>query len=186
MNYEKRYVVSSGMPYWGFVPQQSDSMESPVEIRYLLQRPRKTDFGDRPLPGGVVRLFQPDSAGRIQLVGEASIDHTPAGENVTLVAGQAFDLTAKRVQTAYSTRQVQPAGNRGPTRTIMTASYSVVLTNAGSEPATVHVREERGGEWRIVESSIEPERISSAAVSFPVTVPANGRTVLTYTVEATW
>ena len=83
--YERTYVVHGQVPWWGMLPQQGDETEVPVEVIYTLKRPRKTEFGDRPLPGGVVRLFQPDSAGRAQLVGEASMDHTPAGEDVRLV-----------------------------------------------------------------------------------------------------
>jgi hypothetical protein len=183
--YEKRYVAGSGLPRWGIVPQQSDTMEVPVEIRYTFDRPRGGDFGRRALPGGVLRIFEPDSAGRVQLVGEARIDHTPAGEDVDVAAGSAFDLTAKRVQTAYSTRQEGDPRAR-PVRTIATASYSVVLANASDTDATVHVREERGGEWSIVQSSVEPVRVSSDVVLFPVRVPANGSATLTYTVRAVW
>ena len=48
---------------------------------------------------------EPDSAGRVQLIGESSIDHSPAGEDLRLNAGTAFDLTAKRIQTSYATRR---------------------------------------------------------------------------------
>ena len=99
VKYERNYVVHGQVPWWGMLPQQGDETEAPVEVIYTLKRPRKTEFGDRPLPGGVVRLFQADSGGRAQLVGEAAMDHTPAGEDVRLSAGTAFDLTARRVQT---------------------------------------------------------------------------------------
>ena len=105
VKYEKSYVVHGDVPYWGFLPQQGEETEPPVEVIYTLKRPRKTDFGDRPLPGGVARLYQPDSAGGLQLVGEASLDHTPAGNDLKLNAGTAFDITAKRVQTSYATRR---------------------------------------------------------------------------------
>ena len=67
--YERRYVVRGLIPFWGILPQQGDESEAPVEVSYTLKRPRKTEFGDRPLPEGVGRLFQADSAGRQQLVG---------------------------------------------------------------------------------------------------------------------
>ena len=79
--YERSYVVRGLVPYWGFLPQQGEETEAPVEVSYTLKRPRKTDFGDRPLPGGVARLYQADSAGRPQLVGEGVdwITRPPAG-----------------------------------------------------------------------------------------------------------
>jgi len=80
----KSYEIVGTLPYWGGLGQSGDEEEVPVTVYYTVKRPRKTDLGDRPLPGGVVRLFEPDSAGRLQLVGEAAIDHSPAGEDLRL------------------------------------------------------------------------------------------------------
>ena len=98
VKYEKSYVVHGDVPFWGFLPQQGEETEPPVEVIYTLKRPRKTDFGDRPLPGGIARLYQPDSAGGLQLVGEASLDHTPAGTDLKLNAGNAFDIRGSRAE----------------------------------------------------------------------------------------
>jgi len=69
VKYERNYVVHGDVPYWGFLPQQGEELQPPVEVNYILKRPRKSDFGDRPLPGGVARLYQPDSPGGLQLIG---------------------------------------------------------------------------------------------------------------------
>jgi hypothetical protein len=181
--YERSYVVRGLVPYWGMLPQQGDETEAPVEVSYVLKRPRKTDFGDRPLPGGVARLFQADSAGRLQLVGEASMDHTPAGEDLRLSAGTAFDLTAHRVQTTYVTKR---DSTKAGWRTLATADYRVTVANAGDSAVTVDVREERAGEWSVISSSAPAEKVSSTITRFRVTVPARGQTVLTYRVRAVW
>ncbi len=183
MKYERSYVVRGLVPWWGMLPQQGDETEAPVEVSYTLLRPRKTEFGDRPLPGGTVRLFQPDSAGRAQLVGEAAMDHTPAGEDVRLSAGTAFDLTARRVQTTYVTRR--DSTKTGP-RTLATADYRVTVRNATDSAATVEVREERSGEWSVLQSSVPAEKVSSTITRFRVKVPARGETVLTYRVRVIW
>jgi hypothetical protein len=182
--FERGYVVHGQLPYFGFVPQQGDETEIPVEVSYTLKRARKTDFGDRPLPGGVVRLFQADSAGRLQLVGEAVVRHTPPGEDLRVAAGTAFDFTARRVQTAYATRRDTTKATAG--RTILTADYAVTLTNATDSAATIEVREERAGEWSVLSSSLPAEKVSSTVTRFRVPVPARGRTVLTYRIRAVW
>ena len=181
--YERNYVVRGQVPYWGILPQQGDESEVPVEVSYTLKRPRKTDFGDRPLPGGVARLFQPDSGGRLQLVGEASVDHTPAGTDLRLSAGNAFDLKARRVQTAYVTRR---DSTKAGWRTLATADYRVTIANAGDSSVTVDVREERAGEWSVLSSSVPAEKVSSTITRFRVKVPARGEAVLTYRVRAVW
>jgi hypothetical protein len=183
VKYERNYVVHGSLPYWGFLPQQGEETEPPVEVSYTLKRPRKAQFGDRPLPGGVARLFLPDSSSRPQLVGEASVDHTPAGEDLRLTAGNAFDLTARRVQTSYSTRR---DSSKAGWRTLAIADYRVTLRNAGDSAAAIDVEEERGGEWTIVSSSVPGEKLSSTRTRFRVRVPARGETVLTYRVRVVW
>lgn len=177
--------VTGQIPYWGGLPQFGEEEEVPVRVTYTVLRPRKTDLGDRPLPGGVARIYEPDSAGRLQLIGESGIDHSPAGEDLRLSAGTAFDLTAKRIQTNYSTRRDSLPGG-GCCRTIATADYRVTLTNAGSESATVEVVESRGGEWSIVSSSVKADKQSSTRTVFRVPVPAKGKATLTYRVRVVW
>jgi hypothetical protein len=183
VKYERTYVVHGMVPWWGMLPQQGEETEAPVEVIYTLKRPRKTEFGDRPLPAGVVRLFQADSAGRAQLVGEAAMNHTAAGEDVRLSAGTAFDITARRVQTTYVTRR--DSTKAGP-RTLATADYRVTIRNATDSAVTVDVQEERSGEWSVLQSSVPAEKLSSTITRFRVKVPANGESVLTYRVRVVW
>jgi hypothetical protein len=183
VKYERSYVVRGLVPWWGVLPQQGEESEAPVEVFYTLKRPRKTEFGDRPLPGGVVRLFQADSAGRVQLVGEAAMDHTPAGEDVRLSAGTAFDLKARRVQTSYTTRR---DSTKAGWRTIATADYKVSVRNAGDSAATVEVLEERSGEWTVLQSSVPAEKVSSTITRFRVKVPPRGEAVVTYRIRVVW
>ncbi|HUF34309.1 MAG TPA: hypothetical protein VMN37_00080 [Gemmatimonadales bacterium] len=181
--YQRRYVVRGMLPYWGYLPQQGEETEAPVEVSYALQRPRGSAFGDRPLPGGVVRIYQADSAGRQQLVGEAASGHTAAGEEVRLGAGTAFDLTARRVQTSYVTRR---DSSQAGIRTLATADYRVTIRNATDSAVTVDVHEERAGEWSVIGSSVPAEKLSSTLTRFRVAVPARGEARLTYRVRIVW
>jgi hypothetical protein len=181
--YDRRFVVRGLVPYWGYLPRQGDENEAPVEITYTFSRPRKSSFGERPIPGGVARLFQADSAGRLQLVGEASVDHTPAGEDIRIGAGIAFDLTARRIQTSYATRR---DSTRAGVRTVATAEYRVTLRNATDSAATIDVHEERGGEWSVLQSSVPPEKVSSTLTRFRVRVPASGEATLSYRIRVVW
>ena len=184
VKYERNYVVHGDVPFWGFLPQQGEETQPPVEVMYTLKRPRKSDFGDRPLPGGVARLYLPDTSGGLQLVGEASMDHTPAGNDLRLNAGNAFDITAKRLQMNYGTRRDSTKA-RG-VYTVATADYRVTLKNATDSVVTVDVEEERGGEWAVVSSSVPAEKISSTISRFRVRVPARGEGVLNYRIRVIW
>jgi hypothetical protein len=184
VRYERNYVVHGDVPYWGFLPQMGEETEPPVEVIYTLKRPRKTDFGDRPLPGGVARLYLPDSSGGLQLVGEATLNHTPAGSDMKLNAGTAFDITAKRLQMNYATRRDSTRA-RG-IHTVATADYRVTLKNATDSAVAVDVEEERAGEWSVVSSSVPVEKVSSTISRFRVRVPARGEAVLTYRIRVIW
>jgi hypothetical protein len=184
VKYQRNYVVHGDVPYWGFLPQMGEETEPPVEVVYTLKRPRKTDFGDRPLPGGVARLYLPDSSGGLQLVGEASLDHTPAGSDVKLNAGNAFDITAKRLQMNYATRRDSTKA-RG-VHTVATADYRVTLKNATDSVVTVDVEEQRAGDWSVVSSSVPVEKVSSTISRFRVRVPVRGEAVLTYRIRVIW
>lgn len=180
----QEFIVPGALPWRGYVgAEQNQTRTAPVQSWYTLRRASGSPFGDRPLPGGTVQLYEADAEARLQLVGEATIDHTPAGRDVRVQSGDAFDLTAERVQTEYSVEQVPPA-RRGLTATQrVTASYRVTLTSAKAEAVTIDVREVHVGEWRVTASSTRAETLSASEVRFRVPVPANGTATLTYTVQ---
>jgi len=183
--YTQEFVVPGALPWQGFVQQSpAEPNRVPVQVWYTLRRARGTAFGERPLPGGTVQVFQADSAGRLQLVGEARSDHTAPGRDVRVQSGDAFDVTAERVQTDYGQEPIPPPKRGLPARQRITAAYKVTITNAKSQPVSVDVREARFGVWRVTESSIPAEKLSAAEVRFRVSVPPNGDATLTYTVQA--
>ncbi len=178
-------TVGGGLPYYGGFPQDQDERDTPVAVAYRFDRKLGTPFGDLPLPGGAINLFDTDKAGRVQLIGAGGIDHTAPGELLTVSTGTAFDVTAKRTQTSFSTSREQPVPNM-PTRTIALVGYRVALQNAKDSAVTVEVREDRGGEWSVVASSVPPEKRSSTRTVFNVTVPAKGKVDLTYRLRVVW
>ncbi|HYT64412.1 MAG TPA: hypothetical protein VEL50_10950 [Gemmatimonadales bacterium] len=176
-------IVPGVLPYRGWIGQSNEPNRVPVQVWYTIKRAGKTSFGDRPLPAGTVQIYQADSSGRLQLIGEAANDHTAPGRDLRLQSGDAFDVTAERVQTDYH-QEVLPSAGRGlPNRQRITSAYRVTITNAKTEPVTVDVRETHFGDWKITESSIPPEKLSSSEVRFRVQVPASGQATLTYAVQ---
>ena len=178
--WERSYQIRGQIPWYGMLQQYgTDENPVPVEVSYTLKRTAKTPFGDIPLPGGTWRLYEADTGGRLQLIGESGSSHTAPGTDIRLSAGAAFDLTAKRVQLTYTTR-------RDSTRTIGTADFRVTITSAKDSATVVDVLEERRGEWTVLGSSIPAENLSSTRTRFRVRVPAKGETVLSYRVRVVW
>lgn len=182
-DYTQEFVVPGVLPWRGyFGPVGQDPNSVPVQVWYTFKRSHGTPFGDRPLPGGTMEVFQRDSSGRVQLVGEASFTHTPAGKDLRVQSGDAFDVTAERVQTDYHQVPVPNTVGKG-THNRITATYRVTLTNAKTQAVTVDVREQHWGNWVITDSSVPAEKLSSTEQRFRVPVPANGTATLTYTLQ---
>jgi hypothetical protein len=176
-------VVPGVLPWRGWMGQNPEPNRVPVQVWYTIKRAAKTPFGDRPLPAGTVQLYQADSSGRVQLIGEASNDHTAPGRDLRVQSGDAFDVTAERVQTDWSQEQLPPIRRGMPNRQRVTAAYRVTITNAKAEAVNVDVREAHFGSWKIIESSVPPEKLSSTESRFRVAVPGGGEATLTYTVQ---
>lgn len=142
-------------------------------IRYRVERPEGTSFADLPLPGGPVRMYRPDDEGRLQLLGGDAIPNTPAGEEVLLTVGRAFDIQGTRTQTAYER----------PGEDLYESAWRIELVNRSDERVVVQVVESIQGDWEILQSSHEPQPLSASRVRFDVPVPADGEATLTYRVR---
>jgi len=123
-----------------------------------------------PIPAGVLRVYKADSAGRVQFVGEDSVDHTPKNELVRVTLGRAFDVTARPVQTEF---------DRISNHVYETA-FEITFKNAKPEPVTVRFVEGVDGDWQVLQESHEHERIDAFRVAWTIDVPAEGESVLTY------
>ena len=176
-------VVPGVLPWRGWMSQNPEPNRVAVQVWYTIKRTAKTSFGDRPLPAGTVQLYQADSSGRLQLIGEASNDHTAPGRDLRVQSGDAFDVTAERVQTDWNQEQLPPVKRGMPNRQRVTAAYRVTLTNAKTDAVNVDVREAHFGNWKIVESSVAAEKLSSTESRFRLAVPAGGEATLTYTIQ---
>jgi hypothetical protein len=146
------------------------------DIGYRVRRPAASPFGATPLPGGAVRVYEPDESGRPQLVGEATIAHTPPGRDVRVITGTAFDVTVTRTQTTFE--------RRGTRETV--SGYRVDLQNAKAQAIVVQVMDQCPGRCEILSSSVGGEQPAVGSVVFRVTVPANGSATLSYQLRARW
>jgi hypothetical protein len=176
-------IVPGVLPWRGWIPQNPEPNRVPVQVWYTIKRAPRTPFGDRPLPAGTVQLYQADSSGRVQLIGEASNDHTAPGRDLRLQSGDAFDITAERIQTDYVQEQIPPERRNLQPRQRVTAAYRVTIANAKAQAVNVDVREAHFGSWRIIESSVPAEKLSSTESRFRLQVPAQGEATLTYRVQ---
>jgi len=172
---QREYVLQNNAVDWWYQGRHPDLQKGLKPSVYLRFENRGGELGI-PLPAGVVRAYLPDSGGGSQLIGEDSIAHTAKGELVALRLGEAFDLTADRVQTDF---RIVSEHSR-------LSSYRIELRNADSKPATVIVREPLHGDWSITAETQQHVKESAGSAAWRVQVPADGKAVLEYTAVVTW
>jgi len=172
----EKHLVLNGEPQW-FRARYGGELESRRKVSVLLEvENRKENRLGMPLPKGVVRVYKADSEGGRQFVGEDRIDHTPRDEKVRVKVGEAFDVVADRRQMEW----------RELGRCASESSFEIELRNHKDEPVTVEVIEPASGEWEILRSSHPHERRDAQSFRFKPEVPANGKTLVTYTVRVRW
>lgn len=146
-----------------------------VETRLTFTNTADDKLG-KPLPAGAVRVFAPDAAGALHLVGADRFDHLGEGREAHVTLGRSFDVTAQRVQTDFK---------RLSDRVTETA-HRITLTNGRDEAVTVRVMETIPGSWEIVDASAEPEKTRADQATWEIAVPAKGEAVLTYRARVTY
>jgi hypothetical protein len=94
----EKYLSVEGQQYYYRNPQGiGNPIPQPVKVSYRFKNDEKGGLG-MPLPAGTVRVYQADSKGGVQFVGEDNITHTPKDESVKIYVGNAFDVVCERKQ----------------------------------------------------------------------------------------
>ena len=159
-------------------PRRGTECNTRVAVMLEFENSRENNLGI-PLPMGIVRLFQEDSSGESQFIGEDAIDHTPKDEKVELYIGNAFDVTGSRRQTNFETDSSLGYAEE---------SFEIKLHSAKPAPVTVKVVETmyRWANWKVVKSSHKFTKMDAKTIEFPIQVKPGDVTTITYTVLYTW
>jgi hypothetical protein len=179
-----RVHVVSGQGGMQGIPEQALA----VELQYRLTRPRETAFGANAIPPGLARLYGRLPDGDALLVGEAIVSRADAGKVLELRAGNALDVTARRLPVRISTVQDSMIGADGRIQAIPTGQIlnaEIRFTNASDSLAVIEMTERIPAQSRLVSSSVPGETTSPGAVLFRIRVPARGDATLTYRLRLT-
>jgi hypothetical protein len=168
----KRYIVEGQAFYYHNFQHPGSPLKDVVQVYYQFKNEEKAGLG-LPMPAGVVRVYQADSKGGVQFVGEDRIDHTPKDETLKLKIGNAFDVVCERNQTDF--KKVAPSAHE--------VEYEITLRNHKNVPVSVEVNEPIGGTWKMLRSSHEWTKTAAWAAQFTVPVAADGTAVLKYRVR---
>jgi len=171
----KRYVVDGQAFYYRNGRHPGAPIKDVVQVFYQFRNEQKSGLG-MPMPAGTVRVYQADSHGGVQFVGEDAISHTPKDETLNLKIGHAFDVICERKQVDF--QQISSS--------VYEFEYEITLRNHKSSATTVEVNEPIGGTWRMLQSSHPWNKTDAWAAQFSVPVPVDGTAVLKYRTRVTY
>ncbi len=174
VSFDKIFEVDGQQYYYHNAQRPGEPIKEPVQVHIKFKNSQENSLGI-PLPAGTVRVYQGDSKGRVQFIGEDRISHTPKDETLDLHIGNAFDVVAERKQTDFKSygRAFEFA-------------FEISLRNHKPEPVTVVVNEPIGGDWTMLDSSHKYEKTAAFAAQFTVPVAAGAESVLKYRVRVQW
>ncbi|MBA4292443.1 hypothetical protein C0431_05685 [bacterium] len=178
---KKRLLADSMRDYGQYQP--NEGAVGLGEIKPLIQLEFKNSKENQmgmPLPKGTVKVYQRDSAGSLQLLGEDEIDHTPKEETVMLTVGRAFDVRVDRKRTMFKWFRI---GNlvKGSDET-----FEIEVRNRKETPETVTVWERHWWEHSLTSSSIPAKKLDANIYEFVVDLKPNEVKTITYSVATRW
>lgn len=171
----KRYVVDGQAFFYRNEQHPGSPLKDDVQVFYQLKNEQKAGLG-MPLPSGTVRVYQADSKGGVQFVGEDNIRHTPKDETLDVKIGHAFDVVAERKQVDF----------KRVSDTTFDIEVEVTLRNHKTTPIVVEVNEPVGGSWKMQRASHKWTKTDAWAVHFDVPVAADGTQTVSYRVRVTY
>ena len=172
---QKRYVVNGQNFYYRNPMTPGAPLKDTVQVFYQFKNEAQAGLG-MPMPAGVIRVYQADSKGGLQFVGEDRINHTPKDEELNLKIGNAFDVTCDRSQIDFEKISTN----------VYELEYQITLRNHKTTAVTVEVNEPIGGTWRMLSSSHVWKKTAAWASQFTVPVAPDGTSILKYRVRVTY
>jgi hypothetical protein len=170
----KQYIID-GQPYYYRTAYPGAAVKDPVQVVYQLKNEAAQGLG-MPMPAGTVRVYQADSQGGVQFVGEDRIAHTPKDEAIAVKVGHAFDVVCERKQVDF----------RRIATDVFESEYEITVRNHKPMPISVQVNEPIGGDWQMLRASHRWDKTSAFAAQFEVPVAVDGTSVLRYRVRVTY
>jgi hypothetical protein len=171
----KRYVVDGQAFYYRNTQHPGSPIGDVVQVYYEFKNAESAGLG-MAMPAGTVRVYQADTKGGVQFVGEDRIGHTPKDETLNLKIGDAFDVVCERNQVDFQKVGVDTYD----------VAYRITLRNHKTTPISVEVNEPIGGTWRMLNASYAWTKTAAWAAKFVVPVAADGAADLTYRVRVTY
>jgi hypothetical protein len=175
--FKKQIVFDSMAGYGNYYPSEGEigvgALTPLVKIKFI--NDKASNLG-MPMPAGKIRMYQRDSKGSLQYLGEDMINHTPRDEKISLNVGRSFDVRADRKRTDF--KRLSSNSFR--------ESFSIEVRNRKQEDATIYLYERHWGDWKVTDKSDNFVKEDANTMVFELKLKAGEVKTVTYTVDTKW
>ena len=153
-------------------------------ITYVLENVKAANLGIS-LPAGIMRFYENDKNGNLQFIGSTNIGNTAKDETLRLDLGNAFNLTLKGKVSKVTEKEVarKPQNSCYQVKVLKTYMAEITISNADTQENSVIVSQNFPDNYKIVKESLKGEEKTGRIRQWKLKTPADGKSVLTYTVE---
>lgn len=169
--FEKKYKFTSPLYLWNGVTGGGFDLQNP-DVFVVLQNNKKAGLGEV-LPQGVIRFYDKTKSSGLQFVGENLFEKSVIGQKSELSLGKAFDLNIDGK--ILNIQKVAPD--------VVEAEIEIVFHNASMQNESVDFVQNFNALWEIVSANIPLNNKSAEKAEWNVSVPKQGKSVLTYKVK---
>jgi hypothetical protein len=177
VKFEKKLIIDSLHDVGQYYPSEGEvgtgDLKPLAQIEFVNS---KANGLGMPMPKGTVKVYQRDSSGSVQMLGEDAIDHTPKDETITLAIGRSFDIVASRKRMNF--RRLGPS--------TFQETFEINVRNRKDVGDTVHVYERHYGDWKVNSKSMDYTKLDAWTMDFVVNLKAGESKTITYTVTTQW
>ncbi|MBN2209069.1 MAG: hypothetical protein JW759_07215 [Candidatus Coatesbacteria bacterium] len=156
---------------WSYHSGREEPKEEPAKVTLRVKNNEASGLGV-PLPQGQVRVYKRLN-NQLLFMGEDRIANVPKAEKFDLYVGSAFDVVGKKTRTKF-----RSLGQEGEE-----SSFEVWVANRKLEDARVVVSETIPGDWEMLESTLDYERVTANKVEFSFMVAANEEKTVEYSIR---
>lgn len=178
LDIRKVFTFNAGIHPWE--PEKENTTVG-IPVSYELENSKANQLGQHALWGGKARLYQNDASKSTVFLGEDLAGFTPVGQKMALTIGDSRDVSVTQHKTAEERSNVRRNKDDHIVLYDSQEEMKIEIENFRDTPASLKIIEPMQGEWEIKKSSHDFRHVNVREIEFEMTVPARGKTTLTYT-----
>ena len=173
VSYNKEYRFTSPL-YLGLGTSLDEFEKQNPAVIFKITNDKASNLGE-PLPSGTVRMYEKDSSGTLQFIGESPLSHTAVGEKIELNTGSAFDIWAKGKITQ----------SQNIAKDMREIAVEITFENSKNEDAEIAFVQSFGNQYQLLAESLAGKEKNSRTREWDFTLKPGEKQILTFKIRVT-